>query len=326
MPAAPLSTDHHDAVTADGWALELKRTVAGDHFRSGTRPLLILPGYGMNAFIFGYHPRGTSMERSLAEAGFEVWSANLRGQGASRRRRADAPGPSLTAYVGADLPALIDTVLGRSRTGAGRLDLVGCSLGGSLAYAHLAVERHHRVAGLVTMGSPLRWQGVHPLLRLAFSSPRLVGALPFAGTRRLAQASLGVLTRFPRLLSIYMNAGHVDLSAASELARTVEDPIPLVNREIAEWMQGRDLVMDGKNVTAELGRLDLPLLVVVSNRDGIVPRAANLSVVEAWGGGDVEVLHVGDDEDWYAHADLFIAHQAPERVFAPIARWLHDRR
>src|SRR5215470_10407969 len=97
----------------------------------------------------------------------------------------------------------------------------------------------------------------------------------------------------------------------------VEDPHPRVNRDIAKWIRARDLVLRRVNVTEALrertgGR---PLMVVVSNRDGIVPEAANLSVVGAWAGSDVEVLRVGDDEKWYAHADLFIGNDAPRALF-----------
>jgi hypothetical protein len=68
-----------------GWDLKLKRVISREHFRKQLRPLAIVPGYGMNAFIFGYHPNGASMERFLAEQGFEVWSLYLRGQEGTRR-------------------------------------------------------------------------------------------------------------------------------------------------------------------------------------------------------------------------------------------------
>ena len=321
-----LVIDRHHAATRDGWLLDLKRTYSPEHFHPHTRPVVIIPGYGMNSFIFGFHPRGTSMERCLAEAGFEVWSANLRRQGSSRASSDKAPGPSLRAYAENDVRAVVDTVIAGSRTTAREVDLIGASLGGSIAYAYLALEPEPRVHGVVAIGSPLRWGAIHPALKLAFASPRLVGALAFSGTRDLARHGLRVLTRYPKLLSIYMNASHVDLSAASTLVETVEDPIPRVNRDIAHWMKAGDMVLGGVNVTDALRTIDLPLLVIVSNRDGIVPESANLSVKDAWGGRDVEVLRVGDDGDWYAHADLFIAHESPAKVFAPIARWLHAKR
>ena len=47
--------------------------------------MLIIPGYQMNSSIFGYHPTGASIEDHLAARGLEVWSVDLRGQGASVR-------------------------------------------------------------------------------------------------------------------------------------------------------------------------------------------------------------------------------------------------
>ena len=320
-----LVIERHTAATADGWQLELKCTYSPSHLRVAGRPVLIIPGYGMNSFIFGFHPRGTSMERCLAEAGFEVWSANLRAQGTTRRRQAGAPGPSLRAYAEHDLTSLTAAVLASTRASRDAVDLVGCSLGGSIAYAHLALCPDARVHGLITIGAPLRMVGVHPLLRRAFASPWLAGKLVLRGTRRMMRVGAPVLARFPSALSIYMNASHVDLSVIGEMIETVEDPNPRVNKDIAHWINAGDLVLRGVNVTQHLKKIDLPLLVVVSNRDGIVPEPANLSVTDAWGGRDVEVLRVGDEREWYAHADLFIGDDAPRRVFAPIAEWLRAR-
>ena len=52
-------------------------------------PVVILPGYGMNSFIFGFHPRGLSLEAYLASRGIEVWSVDLRGQGRARSTGGD---------------------------------------------------------------------------------------------------------------------------------------------------------------------------------------------------------------------------------------------
>ena len=67
----------------DGWRLELRQVLDEARLDTSRRPVAIVPGYGMNSFIFGYHPRGLSLEEHLAEAGFEVWSLDLRGQGGS---------------------------------------------------------------------------------------------------------------------------------------------------------------------------------------------------------------------------------------------------
>ena len=325
MTLSDITISEHYAPNGDGWLLHLRRTVSPSRLREGSRPVVIVPGYGMNSFIFGFHPRGTSMERWLAEAGLEVWSANLRRQGDSRPQGSRPTPPSLRAYAETDVPAVVDAVLASSTTGADRVDLIGCSLGGSIVYAHLALVPDHRVAAVVAIGAPLRWTEVHPILRVAFSSPGLVGRIPLAGTRRLARAALPLLARAPFILSIYMNTEQVDLTYAKELTRTVDDPHPRVNRDIAMWIKARDMVLGGVNVTEALAGVDIPLLVVAANRDGIVPLPTTLSVVDAWG-GDAEVLNVGDDDVWYAHADLFVGDKAPEHVFTPIAKWLHAAR
>lgn len=302
-----------------GWMLHCKCTSSPAALRPDRHPLVIVPGYGMNAFIFGFHPRGTSMERCLAEAGFEVWSVNLRAQGPSRRL-GRAEEPSLRAYAEEDLPAALEAILAHTRTTTGRAVLIGCSLGGSIAYAHLSRVPASPVAAVCTIGAPLRMEDLHPAVRFAFGSPRLIELVRLRGARRLAGLALPLVRRAPQLLAIYMNAAHVDLSAASELVRTVEDPVPRVNRDIAEWIASRDLIVGGTNVTHAMREQRAPLLLVVSNRDGIVPERAALSVRDVWG-GQVELLRVGDDDRWFAHADLFIADSAPERVFAPLARW-----
>lgn len=318
--------DVHFPQTPDGWRLHLKRTVSPAHFDPGTRPVVIVPGYGMNGFIFGFHPRGTSMERSLAEAGLEVWTANLRGQGDSRPRHRRADPPALRLFAERDLSVAIDWVLEHTRTGASRVDVIGASLGGSIAYAHIALQPGHRVAAVIAVGAPLRWVEIPAVLRVPFASPTVAGMLRIQGTRTLARAALPVATRLPLLLQMYMNAEHVDMSAAAEMVKTVENPHPRVNRDISRWLAARDMILRGVNVTETLGRRgDVPLLVVHANRDGIVPEATALSVVDAWASDDVETLRIGTGDDWYAHADLFVGHEAPTLVFDPMVRWLRAR-
>ncbi|MCC6527162.1 MAG: alpha/beta hydrolase [Polyangiaceae bacterium] len=325
MPKIDLSVQEHHAETDDGWVLRLRRTYAPTVLDPAQRPLLIVPGYGMNSFIFGYHPRGTSMERCLAEAGLEVWSVDLRGQGGSRATHGKRSGISLERYARGDLPAAVRYVLEHTRTDAHDLVLVGASLGGSIAYAYLATTPDHGVGELIAMGAPLRWEGAHPVLRMAFASETVAGALRMSNTRALVRAALPLLLRAPGLLSMYMNTQSIDLDRIQEMVSTVEDPLPRVNRDIARWLRAKDLDVGGVNVTDAMGSIEVPLLVVLSNRDGIVPAPSALSAVRAWGGDEVEVLEVGDERDWYAHANLFIANCAPEKVFAPIVRWLRRR-
>ncbi len=314
-------TSEHYASTDDGWRLHLTRTAVPERLDRARRPVLIVPGYGMNGFIFGFHPAGTSMVQHLAPAGFEVWVANLRHQGKSRALSPEAPCPSLRRYAETDLRAAIATVLTTTESRVDRVDVIGASLGGSIAYAHMALEPRHHVGSLVAIGSPLRWIDVPALLRIPFRSPRLASLVRVSNTKRLAGIALPIATRVPALLSLYLNAANVDLRAAPQMIETVEDPHPRVNADIAKWLGASDMVLRGVNVTEALSSCRSRRMIVLANRDGIVPPATALSARAAWG-GEVDVLRVGDDRDWYAHAALFVGHHAPARVFEPIARWL----
>ena len=321
-----LERDELWAETRDGWSLHVTRTWDPAKLDRAQRPLVIVPGYGMNGFIFGFHPRGTSLEGHLAAAGIEVWTANLRGTGRSRTTRPDAAEPSLRSYAEHDVGSVIDAVLGKTSTTSDRVDLLGASLGGSIAFAHLARMRPHRVGSVIAVGSPLRWERVPLMLRVPFLSRRLVGSLRVTGVRRLAERVLPIVRRVPSLLAMYMNVAHIDLGAASELVRTVEDPHPRVNRDLASWLRAGDMVLGGVNVTDAMASETGALLLVLANRDGIVPERVASSAARAWGGTDVTTLCIGTDDDWYAHADLFVGHEAPRVVFEPIARWLCARR
>jgi pimeloyl-ACP methyl ester carboxylesterase len=324
-------TEEHRIPNGDGWELSLFQSFSERRLVPGRNPVLIVPGYGMNSFIFSYHPRGLSLEQYLVEQGFEVWRADLRAQGASRplapptsaRARAAIERFGLEDLALTDLAVTVDAVLERSRAGGERVDLIGASLGGTLVFMLAVLRPEHRLGSLVALGSPVRWLDVHPVLRLAFSSPMLVGLVRFRGTRRLAELALPLLARHtPWLISIYMNPSITDTTAAREMVKTVEDPNRFINRQIARWIRERDLVIEGVNVSEGLWRVTRPLLCVIASGDGIVPRTTAELPYHRVGSPIRRLLTVGDDVVSLAHADMFVSNEAHRRVFEPLARWL----
>lgn len=317
--------EKHYVPNGDGWLLGLKKTYAPEALERSRRPVAIIPGYGMNAFIFGYHPRGKSMEAYWAEKGFEVWSINLRAQGNSRRVGGRKNYGFFEAAV-TDLGTAFDYILQNTDTKADRLDGVGCSLGGTYLYVNLAYhQERNRLGSVVTIGAPLRWIQVNPVLKTAFGSPRVAGMLAIRGVRPFARLAMPVLTRVPRLLHLYLHPEIVDTSRMNEMIRTVENPDRLLNREISEWLRRGDLVIRGVNVTEGVGKVTNPLLLVLSNADGIVPEASALSAYDKMGSTVKDILCVGTRETPVAHADLFVSDIAQEWVFEPLAQWLAAR-
>lgn len=314
-----------------GWDLALKRVVKKDGPRRG-RPALIVPGYGMNSFIFGFHPQGPSMEEALASAGVEVFSVDLRGQGRAVAR-AGARGVStargdwgLGELAQDDLKVAIGRVLEVTSTGAKEVDLIGVSLGASLVFAHLALEPRAPVRCVVSMGGLVTWVKIHPLIKLAFSSPALAGAVRFKKTRALARRLLPlVATHAPSALSLYVHAESSDLSRADVLTQTVEDPQPRINKQIALWIKERELVVRGVNVSRAVPKMQHPLQCFVAMNDGVVPPETARWPYDAIGSSDKELVRVGSEKIPIAHADLFISKIANEEVFGPLARFLTAR-
>src|SRR3954471_14635965 len=164
-PSRFMKTLEHFISNNDGWHLSLFQTWDDKRFVPGRRPVLIVPGYGMNSFIFSYHPHGLSLEGYLAEAGFEVWRVDLRAQGKSRSvGGGDEFGLEDLALT--DLDVTIAAVLERTRTGADRADILGASLGGSIMFSHVVLKPDHRMGSLVAIGSPVRWVEVHPVIKI----------------------------------------------------------------------------------------------------------------------------------------------------------------
>lgn len=305
-----------------GWRLAMSCTMPAEGTTPGPRPVLIVPGYGMNSYIFGYHPRGPSMVSCLAARGLEVWTVDLRGQGRSIRARGNNR-YGLADLAVEDLGAAIAHVLLHTRTGAKKLDVVGCSLGTALTFAHVAIVPDAPVHAIVSMAELVTWKGAHPLVRFAFGSPRLVGLMRLRNARQLARFALPVVARVaPSLLSVYLNHKSTDLTQAAKLVQAVEDPHPIINREIAQWIKRGDLVVRGVNVSRKLPELGHPFFCVVANDDGIVLPVTSRHTYDVIGSETKRLLLVGDPGQPIAHADLFLCTGAQERIFAPIADFL----
>lgn len=305
-----------------GWRLGLTRVRAHAPPHRARRPVLIVPGYGMNSYIFAFHPRGPSLVELLAARGLEVWTVDLRGQGRSIRGRGHHR-YGIAELALDDLGAAIAHVLKTTATGATKVDLIGCSLGAALSFAHVACIADAPVHAIVSMAGLVTWREAHPLVRLAFGSPRLVGLVRIKNTRHLARVALPVISKFaPSLLSVYLNPRSTDLTETARMVQTVEDPHPMINREIAAWLRRGDLVVRDVNVSRRLPQLGHPFMCVVARDDGIVPAATSRHTYDVIGSSTKELLVVGDAEQPIGHADLFLFTGAQERVFAPIGDFL----
>lgn len=317
-----LEQQTYDPETPDGWRLDITRFRNPDTFDSTYSPVVMFPGYAMNDFVLSFHPTGPSLVESLAGTGFEVWTANLRTQGDSYYDGTpDSYG--LRELCLLDIPTVFKLIEHASNTERLGLHTIGCSLGATFLYGYLAHHRdNHPIRSLVSIGGPLEWNDVHPILSFLFSSPFLAGLVPIRGVQPLAKLLMPLLKAKPELISMYMNLEQIDIEPVDELVNTMENPNPYLNRQLALWIKHRRLEIAGVDVTEALHEVDLPLLCVVANRDGLVPPKSAISIVEALGSSDISVMHVGNPDEWHAHADLFVADGIQEKFFEPMSEWL----
>jgi len=308
--------------TDDGWTLGLRRWGAGG---ADKPPVLLVPGYGTNANIYGFHPDGPGFMETLARRGFDPWSVDLRGQGDGRKTGLRRGRPiRLGEQALVDLPLVLRHIQGV--TGSDRIHTVGGSLGGALLYILLAHQPDAPVGKLVTVSSPLRWDDRHPVVRAFSAAGPLISQLPMRGSRTAARYGLPLAAKLAptlaaRLLSIYMTVDKFDLEDTVELVRSIEDPDGHLSRQLAAWIRARDLIVRGVNIREALAAVTNPLLVITASADGIVPSATARSAMHAIGGETTHV-EVGGPGDPWAHVDLFIGAGARERVFTPVADWL----
>ncbi|MCX7958711.1 MAG: alpha/beta hydrolase, partial [Deltaproteobacteria bacterium] len=285
-------------------------------------PALFIPGYGMNSFIFNYHPNGKSLAQYVSDRGFEVWMINFRQMGKSscydRKREEEYSLLDIARY---DLASTVSFI--KANTSSGRKDIhfLSCSLGASIGFIYFAFFGENDIRSFTNLGGPLRWIKIHPLIRTAFFSSTLMRNLKFRKSRELAEKLLPIISRTP-LLSIYLHSEHIDMSKVSEFTRTVEDPNRFINAEISLWMKNKDLFYENKNITEEFRRFSKPLLCLIANADGIVPPETVRFPLSVASSPIKDEMTVGDDKIKFAHADLYISRYAQKMFFEPFSDWL----
>jgi alpha-beta hydrolase superfamily lysophospholipase len=310
----------------DGWDLALYRTHHPTKIDRSKRPVFIVPGYGMNSFIFHYHPSGRSLAATLADRGHEVFTVDLREQGRARKVTPGKQGRyGLSELALVDFAKAIDAARAHTVAKHSEIDLLGASLGGTITMLYRTQAPNPAPGRVVLLGSPIRWTSVHPLLKLLFGSPSLAGAVELKKTRALAGLALPVAARLaPWALKIYMNTDATDLTHYSEMVNTVEDPSRFVNKEIAQWIKTRDLVVNGRNLTDDVARFSEPLCTIFANGDGIVPKeTATFAHYHAKSNRKV-LIEAGDRAVPYSHADMFIGREASRQVFDPLIAFLEE--
>ncbi len=316
------SPERLTATAADGWPLAV-------HYRAATprrfaEPIVLCHGLANNHLLFEFQPP-QNLAMALSEAGFDCYSVDLRGAGASRpvKRPADV---SFDDHVRLDVPAV--RALIEAHRGPGKLIWLGHSLGGLLGLAAATTTLEGHLQALVTIGSPVFFPGqrqVRLLLRLAqWLSPR--GAFHSQALRHIAPFAGRLNAK--RLVRASANLDNLTPQSQRQLLSNVFAPMWRgVLRQLETWTREDSFrAADGSvDYRRALTQLSLPVLVVGGTVDGLAPEAVTRMYFTALTAPD-KTLRVfgrsgGQHED-YGHGDLVVGKHAAVEVYPVLLEFL----
>lgn len=290
------------------------------HYGGGGAPALFIPSLVNRADILDLS-EDHSLLRSLARQGVDPWLLDWGDPGMDE--------PTMT----------LDTILARIQAAlltvhnhAGRPPvMVGYCMGGTLALA-AAMNAAAPLAGLALLAAPWDFHADNHARALAalWTQPWLGSA--FSGAAAVGPDLLQMLFLLPNpalALRKFRTFAHLDLSSAeAQSFVAIEDwlndgialpgPIAKICRE--EWYgantPARGLwLVDGKPVDPI--RIAAPMLVVVPEKDDLVPPAAALAVCR---GRQADILRPPS-----GHVGMVAGSRAPEGLWRPLGDWIKDK-
>jgi pimeloyl-ACP methyl ester carboxylesterase len=189
--------ERHHVVTTDGYILELHRM--GKDGQPGRKPAVLLQhGLFDTSFSWVNNMPGQSLGYVLADAGFDVWMGNVRGNNYSRAHQTLNPDTdraywqfSFDQYAKLDMPAMLQHI--ERTTGNSKVFYVGHSQGTSMAFAALSkhAEVYNRIKYYVALAPVVSIANTNSLVMhlLAPHAEELLALADLAGTGELLRYS-----------------------------------------------------------------------------------------------------------------------------------------
>lgn len=315
-----------EATTADGWSLAVwHRPPAVRRFEE---PVILCHGLANNhAFLEFRAPQ--NLAQFLAGAGFDCYSVDLRGAGASKPPPFGPWDATVDDHVRLDVPAILELVRRTSGAG-GRIIWVGHSLGGLVGLASSSGPLENQLRAIVTIGSPaffkfprrLAW-----LIRLArwlspwgqFNATIVKAVAPFAGRVHTELASASA------------NLRNIGSEAQRFLVGNVFAPMWRgVLLQLEDWVtndcfRSLDREVDYR---AGLAKLAAPALVIGGTVDLLAPPDAQRALFDSLTTPDRQLALFGRSYGHsaeYGHGDLVVGLKAHEEVYPVIRDFLVAR-
>lgn len=300
--------------SADGWRLALEQVPARSHVpHQGI--LLCCPGLACNGRIFHFRD-GLSFAQDMSEEGWTVWILHPRGTGPSERPLSATERTYGYQHYVKDGLAAAEFVRAQSEQ---PLIWVGHSLGGLIGL-EVARRRPYLLNGMITMGTPIALSR-HPINPFYFNVFKLF-------CKGMKTAYLGKLSTLVAPWSGWLPFLHpdplyvnFDLVSKADLrtilAQGFEDTPRRVLDEFVDAVQHSK--GPWKHIKDELPKLELPLLAIAGDRDGLAPIKVTEAISE-WGHPQYVEWHILKD---FSHLELAMSQGVKPIVIPKVLAWLH---
>jgi polyhydroxyalkanoate synthase len=300
-------------------------------------PVLLVHGYAQNRYA--WHLSRRSFSAYLVEAGYDVFTADLRGAGRSRALGAPAP-RHVEELVFEDVPAALDEIARAS--GERSAFIIGHSLGAAIACA-VAGRSPERVRGVVTLAGLYFFAKKSRLLRaLGGAATALREALPIHLRDDLPLPT----DRVGRFLALSRAAWDSPLSLLAPLSawapRSVEPEVLVesIRRSFEPASLGITLCLarmaaggafcdtSGRCLLAPFERRSVPLLAACGACDSLIALEDARGAYDRSAARDKTLLYLDGSAEHgrgFGHIDIVMGREAPALVWPAIRAWL-DRR
>ena len=331
LDSAETNQDRTDFTTTDdGWRIAIHQYAPRG--KKIGKPIILCHGMSANRFIFDME-NGPSLAEFLKSQNREVWVAELRGSGYSRRPGfllSDSPlNWGFDDHLNYDVKAIIQHVIGE--TGADSVHWIGHSMGGMLIEAHLARNKPSNVASALALASPTDFSemGNHAF-RYALKMRWIFKIVLFQSFRF---RWLNVFFPLPNSRLASFQYSFVWKISNGGMARKISAIGAEFVSSSVLWLDMARFLAEkkfadpfGRSYLEALDASRTPLLAICGTKDLMAPQKAVLSVCKAGTSNCVRESVVlgkqtGSLHD-YGHMDILIGDRAYEEVFPIIESWL----
>ncbi|QDV41438.1 Poly-beta-hydroxybutyrate polymerase [Stieleria neptunia] len=236
----------------------------------------------------------------------------------------------LEDYVCSMLNNAVDFICQRSHSP--RLSLLGYCMGGTMSTLYTALHPE-RIGNLILMAAPIEFDGESGLLNLwarpeTFDVDGLIDAFgncPGEFLQLVFQLMKPVQNFAEKQLSFMENSNNTEfLDDFETIERWSGDTIPIAGETFREFVSmlyqenrlvNNQMVLAGQ--TIRLAAITCPILLLVAQRDHLVPPESTLAIKERVSSGDVTSLSIEA-----GHIGLAVGSQAQRNLWPLAAEWI----